>query len=125
MRVLIVDDSEDSAYIMSQLLGHAGLDVRVAVNGEEALQLTADFKPDVALLDICLPNMDGYEVARRLRTVSGQAQIRIIVLSGVNIDLERDRLAGIDRHLIKPAGLNEVLRAMGAEKLRQLPFAKQ
>ena len=125
VRVLIIDDSEDSAFIMSQLLSRAGLDVRIAVNGEEALQLAADFQPDVALLDICLPNMDGYEVARRLRDVSSHARIRIIALSGVNVDFERDRLAEIDLHLLKPAGLNDVLRAMHVEQLRQLPVAKQ
>ena len=74
MRVLIVDDNIDAAEMLAEWLDAIGHDVRVAADGPTALEIAAEFKPDVALLDIGLPVMDGYEVARRLREQPGCAR---------------------------------------------------
>jgi CheY-like chemotaxis protein len=114
MRVLLVDDNEDTGFVLSRLLSRAGHETRVAVNGEQALQLAAEFQPETVLLDIRLPAMDGYEVARRLRQPESSRRMRIVAVSGVNPDPELNREAGIDGHLVKPAGLDAVLQAMCA-----------
>ena len=116
MRVLLVDDNQDAGVVLSHLLAHVGHEIRVAVNGREALQLAVDFRPDTVLLDIRLPDMDGYEVARRLRDLRLPIPARVVVLSGINPDPQRDREAGIDCHLVKPAPLADVLRTMQTEQ---------
>ena len=82
-------------------------------NGKDALRLVTDFEPEVVLLDICLPEMDGYEVAKRLRQRPGAHRLRIIALSGVNPNPELDRAAGIDQHFLKPVRISEILHAVG------------
>jgi CheY-like chemotaxis protein len=114
MRVLLIDDSRDSSWIVSKLLERSGHEVRVAVNGEEALALAAAQKPNAVLLDIRLPKMDGYEVAQRLRTIANPDQMRIVALSGVALDSEHAASAGFDGHLLKPSGIKDILRAIGA-----------
>ncbi len=121
MRVLIIEDSEDTAFCISHLLLAAGHETRLAVNGEEALQLAADFQPEAALLDLQLPNMDGYEVATRLRTLAPSLRLHIIALSGINVDECRDLAAGIDHHLMKPVQFIEVLNALQTGHAELLP----
>ena len=81
MRVLFVDDHVDTVEVMQMLLVHAGYDVRVAYSAEEAISIAAQFKPDLAILDILLPDMNGYDLAPRLRAVCAERSLRLIALS--------------------------------------------
>jgi PAS domain S-box-containing protein len=102
-RVLLVDDNHDAADILAELLRFAGHDVRVVSDGPAALELVRAFRPDVAILDIGLPVMDGYELARRLRAAV-PAPIRLVALTGYgqDHDRERSRAAGFAEHVVKP-----------------------
>lgn len=105
LRLLIVDDNRDAAESMAMLQELSGHSTRVAHHGESALEIAAEFKPHVVLLDIGLPGMDGFEVASRLRATPLGQEIFLIALTGYGS--EQDRLltqeAGFDRHLVKPA----------------------
>jgi PAS domain S-box-containing protein len=116
VRVLIVDDNVDAAEMLGEALGAFGHVVSVAADGPSALELAAKAPPEVALLDIGLPVMDGYEVARRLREIPGCKRTRLIALTGYGqeSDRERSRQAGFDQHLVKPVDLDEVTRAVAA-----------
>lgn len=102
-RILIVDDNRDVAQALVTALRIFGHDVRVAFDGPSALAVVGSFTPDVALLDIGLPVMDGYELVRRLRTQLPR-ETRFIALSGYGqpSDRTRSREAGFDMHLVKP-----------------------
>ena len=103
-RVLVVDDNEDAARSLSMLLEMNGHQVRTCHDGQSALDTAEEFGPEVVLLDIGLPGMDGYEVARRLRERPA-AQPLLVALSGYGQaeDQRRSREAGFDHHLVKPA----------------------
>jgi two-component system CheB/CheR fusion protein len=110
-RILVVDDNQDQAESLGLLLKLMGHETHVAFNGQEALEAMARFKPDVALVDIGLPAMSGYELARRIRR---QPQFRNIVLVaqtgwGQDADRKRSEEAGFDYHLVKPVS-PELLR---------------
>jgi signal transduction histidine kinase len=102
-RVLVVDDNTDAAETLSMLLDLEGHETRVAHDGESALAIAAEFRPDIVFLDIGMPGMNGYETARRLREAQG-ASLRIVALTGWGADDDRRRAheAGFDRHLVKP-----------------------
>jgi CheY-like chemotaxis protein len=104
LRVLVVDDDRDTAdtfALMLKLWGHYPL---VAYRGEDALRLSGDQRPDAALLDLGLPDMDGCEVARRVRGQPGMAGAYLVALTGNGQpgDHEISRAAGFDLHLVKP-----------------------
>lgn len=103
-RILIVDDNDDAASSLSQLLRHAGHEVCDVRDGASALAAARSFAPDVVLLDIGLPDMDGWELARALRAESAIGDAKLIAISGYGqaADRRRSREAGIDRHLTKP-----------------------
>ena len=113
LRVLVVDDNRDAADLLATALRHVGDEVVVAYDGHAALEARATFEPEVALLDIGLPGMDGYELARRLRASAPPSGLQIIALSGYAEarDRERSKAAGFDEHLVKPINL-QVLREM-------------
>ena len=104
LRVLVVDDDADTANSSAALLRHCGYETAVALDGEDALGRAAQLAPDVVLLDLGMPLMDGFEVARRLRRPGGALPPFIIAVTGH--DWPEDRLkcslAGIDAHLVKP-----------------------
>jgi CheY-like chemotaxis protein len=111
-RVLLVDDNQDAADMLAELLRVMGHDVTVAHDGPSALAAEWGMTPAVALLDIGLPLMDGYELARQLR--SRHPQMRLVALTGYGQESDRiqSRNAGFDAHLVKPVdlpALNEVL----------------
>ena len=110
-RILIVDDNEDARLLLSDMLAAIGHEVRSAGDGPEALELINDFTPEVAILDIGLPAMDGYELAARLREALQGATPRLIALSGYGqaTDRQRSQSAGFDRHLVKPVDLRRLL----------------
>jgi signal transduction histidine kinase/CheY-like chemotaxis protein len=116
VRVLIVDDNVDAAEMLGEALVALGHEVTVATDGPSALDIATRTPPEVALLDIGLPVMDGYEVARRLRELPGCDRTRLIALTGYGqeSDRERSRQAGFDEHLVKPVDLDEVTRAVAA-----------
>jgi CheY-like chemotaxis protein len=105
VRILLVDDNRDAADSMRMLLREVGADVRVAHDGPEALAAFEDCRPRMVLLDIGMPGMDGYEVARRLRASPRGAQASLVALTGWGQDDDRRRVreAGFDHHLVKPA----------------------
>jgi len=103
-RVLVVDDSEDIRETMRLLLTQWGHDVAVAASGEEGLDQVARTLPDIAIIDIGLPGMSGYEVAERIRALHPADAVRLIALTGYGqpADGKRALAAGFDRHLLKP-----------------------
>ena len=115
-RVLVVDDNPDAAELLAFSLALDGHDVRTAVSGQEALQIAQRFHPEVAFLDIGLPNMDGHEVARRLRTIPGLESMLLIAVTGYCQQQYRQRShdAGCDYHLVKPVDL-DALQALVRE----------
>ena len=103
-RVLVVDDNEDAAESLAALLRLFGHEVDVAFDGEQALTLAPDVKPDLVLLDLGMPRMDGHEVARRMRAAPWGGRLKIIALSGFGDSADRARSleAGCNDHLVKP-----------------------
>jgi CheY-like chemotaxis protein len=104
LRVLVVDDSKEAAQSLAFVLGRWGYEARVAYGGEEALEEAAARRPDVVLLDIGMPSMDGYEVARRLREAQGGGKLVLVAVTGYGQeeDRRRAREAGFDYHMVKP-----------------------
>lgn len=114
-RVLIVDDNKDAADSLALLLEFEGHETRVAYSGEEALAGIESFKPDVALLDIGLPGMNGYDLARQIRKLPQLKTLRLIALTGYGQteDQQRAYAAGFDDHLVKPVTLSALEHAIG------------
>jgi CheY-like chemotaxis protein len=113
-RVMVVDDNVDAAAMLDMLLRSLGHETRVAHEGTAALRVAEEFRPDIVLLDIGMPGIDGYEVARRLRTLAKARPMRIVAVTGWGQegDRERSREAGFDLHLVKPVDANELSRAL-------------
>lgn len=109
-RILIVDDNQEGAEILAEALGELGFLTHTAFDGPSALELLGAFKPDVMLIDVGLPVMDGYELVRRLRADAGLASIRLIALTGYGQESDRRRAleAGFDQHLVKPVDLDRL-----------------
>jgi signal transduction histidine kinase/CheY-like chemotaxis protein len=116
VRVLVVDDNVDAAEMLCELLEGLGHAAAVAHDGVAALDVASSFRPDIALLDIGLPVMDGYELARKLRERPGGAALRLIAVTGYGQDGDRARAreAGFDHHLIKPIELDVLISLLGA-----------
>lgn len=115
MKILIADDNRDSADSMAMLLEAGGHAVHVAYDGEEALTIANEVRPEAILLDIGMPKMNGFECARSIRAESWAAGTFLIALTGWGQEEDKKRAleAGFDRHLTKPvdpATLDEVLR---------------
>jgi CheY-like chemotaxis protein len=109
-RVLLVDDSPDSSEPLSLLLQTRGYETRIAIDGEGALEAADAFMPDCVVLDLGLPRMDGYEVARRLRARPyGPALILVALTGWAGRDVRtRAADAGFDYHLVKPVNWEEL-----------------
>ena len=109
-RVLIVDDNEDAAELLSVALAHRGYDTHVAHDAPSALQVAAELAPDVAILDIGLPVMNGYELASHLRKLPGLAGIRLVAVTGYGQESDRARSeqAGFQHHLVKPVAIDAI-----------------
>ncbi len=116
-RVLIVDDNVDAAESLSMLLGTLGHDTQLAHDGEQALDAVQAFQPDVVLLDIGLPRVNGYEVARRIRRMSSGEGPHLIALTGWGQaeDRRRAQEAGFDHHVTKPVELSVLSGLLAAE----------
>jgi CheY-like chemotaxis protein len=109
-RVLLVDDNQDAAEMLATSLRAMGHEVHIALDGLAALDLAANQVADVALLDLGLPVIDGYELASRLRQQSGWASVPFAALTGYGqaADRERTAAAGFAHHLVKPIDLDEL-----------------
>jgi two-component system CheB/CheR fusion protein len=109
-RILVADDNHDSAESLGMLLELAGHQVRLAYDGQEALDAAGLFLPDVMLLDIGLPKLDGFEVASRLRQDPRYDGMLLVAVTGYGTDgdRERARAAGFDHHLVKPVDPKEL-----------------
>jgi signal transduction histidine kinase len=115
LRILVVDDNADSAEMLATLLGIDGHHVAVANSGRAAIDLALKEIPDIALVDIGMPGMDGYELAQRLRAVPALEHMRLVALTGYGQqeDVQKSREAGFDGHLVKPVDtdtLGQVLK---------------
>ena len=114
-RILVVEDNLDGRLALVELIEANGHAVLGAADGPEALRIAAVWKPDVVLLDLGLPSMDGYEVAARLRAHQDLASTRLVALTGwgASRDKERTAAAGFDAHLIKPVPPERLLQLLG------------
>jgi CheY-like chemotaxis protein len=117
-RVLLVDDHNDSRRMLGMMLTISGHEVLESGNGIEAIRVASSELPDVAIVDIALPGIDGYEVARRLRADPGTRSMGLIALSGYGQEEDRRCAyeAGFDVHLVKPveaARLSETIARVG------------
>jgi signal transduction histidine kinase/CheY-like chemotaxis protein len=107
-RVLLVDDNQDAVMLLSEALNALGYETRVAHDGPSGIAAAAEFHPTVAMLDIGLPVMDGYELARRLREQAAGIQLIAMTGYGQDTDRRRSREAGFVHHLVKPFVLEQV-----------------
>lgn len=103
-RVLIVDDNSDTGGVFTEIIRGLGHEVAYATDGAAALELACEFRPEVALLDIGLPEMSGYELARRLRELPGLETLFLVALTGYGREEDRRAAqdAGFNLHLVKP-----------------------
>jgi PAS domain S-box-containing protein len=116
MRCLIVEDNVDAAQMLQCALELHGHEVRLAFDGRDAVDAARAFEPDAVVLDIGLPRMNGYDVARAVRLLPGLADVIIVAVTGYGQDADRRKSceAGCDHHLVKPIELNQLLRVLGA-----------
>jgi len=124
-RVLVVDDNTDAADSLAALLRHEGHDVLTAEDGVEALRVGGSFTPHVALLDLGMPRLNGYDTAKRIREQSWGRQVGLVAITGWGQPKDRDRTlqAGFDAHLVKPvdnAELFDVLSRFGPRRAPRL-----
>jgi CheY-like chemotaxis protein len=105
-----VDDNADAAEMLEMALNELGCETRISCDGASALRIVESFEPHLAVLDIGLPLMNGYELAARLRQRPGVAKLRLVALTGYGqkSDIERALQAGFDEHLVKPIDLSNL-----------------
>ncbi len=121
LKILVADDSVDSALTLTALLAAAGHDVEAVHDGFSALQRAADFRPQVLVLDIGMPGLNGYDTCRRIRAEPwGRSAIIIAVTGwGADEDRRRSREAGFDAHLVKPVDYTELQKHFSADNVSQ------
>ena len=120
-RILVVDDNRDAAISLAMILNKMGNETQTAHDGHEAVDVAAAFKPDVILLDIGMPKLNGYDACRRIREQPWGREPFIVALTGwgQEEDRRRSREAGFDRHMVKPvdpADLVKLLTELEAER---------
>jgi CheY-like chemotaxis protein len=110
LRVLVVDDNVDMVLSFSMLLKASGHDVQTAHDGPTAMQAALDYRPDVVLLDIGLPGLNGYEVAKRIRQNPVLKNAVLVAMTGYGQETDRQcsQEAGFDHHLVKPADFGKL-----------------
>jgi len=115
LRILLIDDNADSANGLAQCLQSLGHDLRICHNGKEGIGAVKRERPDIVLLDIGLPDIDGYEVAKHLREDKSLADLRIIAMTGYSGEADKNRasLAGFDHYLVKPVDFSKLLDLLG------------
>ena len=125
-RILVADDNEDAATSLALILSMLGHETRTARNGLEALEIAEQFRPDVVLLDIGMPKLNGYETARRLRQKPDGDDLLLVALTGWGQESDRIRSndAGFDSHLIKPVDVAKIQQLL-TEQRNRLPGVKR
>ena len=115
-RVLVVDDNEDAARLLGDVLTQKGYHTRVALDAPAALEAAMEIRPDIAILDIGLPVMDGYDLATALRRLPGLADLQLIAVTGYGQEIDRQRTAraGFRHHLTKPVDISTLERALNS-----------
>jgi signal transduction histidine kinase/ActR/RegA family two-component response regulator len=121
MQVLVVDDNRDAADSLAALLEIDGFDAHAVYDGASAIQLAAELAPDMIIMDLGMPGMDGYETARAIRQRPGAERILMVALTGWGQNDARRRTgeAGFDYHLVKPVELEQLVRLAGARQNRE------
>ncbi|MGH8617808.1 MAG: response regulator transcription factor [Burkholderiales bacterium] len=116
LRVLVVEDDPSIVQSLEFLLRAEGYDTRTAMRGDEALETVAHFKPDLLVLDVMLPAIDGFEVCLRLRSDPATRPIRVLMLTarGRDSEIARGRAAGADDYLTKPFATRELVERVRA-----------
>jgi signal transduction histidine kinase len=123
LRVLVVDDNADSAALLGDTLAALGCSARIAHDGASALAAAVDLRPDLALLDVGLPIMSGYELAQRLRQTTGGSTMKIVAVTGYAQvpDHQRSRQAGFDDHFTKPVSIESLRQILDRCRDETLP----
>ena len=111
-----MDDNEDAARLLGDVLTRKGYHTRVALDAPAALEAAMEIRPDIAILDIGLPVMDGYDLATALRRLPGLADLQLIAVTGYGQEIDRQRTAraGFRHHLIKPVDISTLERALNS-----------
>ena len=113
-RILIVDDEPNLVLALEYLMKKEGYEIRVAADGEMAVEAAAEFRPDLILLDIMMPKMDGYEVCQRIRANPALRDVAIVMLTAKGREVEREKglALGADHYITKPFSTREVVRTI-------------
>jgi CheY-like chemotaxis protein len=124
LKILVVDDNVDTVLSFSMLLRASGHDVKTAHDGLKAVQAAIDYRPDIVLLDIGLPGLNGYEVAKQLRAHPDFKHIVLVALTGYGQDSDRQTssAAGFTHHLVKPARFEELQKILAMVVEQVVPF---
>src|SRR5437763_6602245 len=126
-RILVVDDNRDAADSLARLIRSFGHEVRAVYGGKDALEETSAFQPDMALVDIGMPDLDGYETVTELRQRRGQVHLIVVAVTGHNSDEDKRRAyeSGFDLHVAKPMNvqtLKDLLKLLDPENDAQIPL---
>jgi len=113
LRVLVVDDYEDNGEMLAEALGARGYNTRWVTDAAGALAIAGDFRPDIAVLDILLPDMNGYDLGRKLHAMPGLERVCLIAITGFSRDPGEARAAGFHGHVLKPVSLAKLEVAIG------------
>jgi len=126
-RVLIAEDHVDSATGIGRLLRLHGYEVAIVTDGRDAVRTATRFVPQAALIDLTLPGLDGFEVARQLRGQVTTRDCRLIAMTGWTADeyADRARAAGFDEHLVKPISLDALLQALATVPATPSPWPRE
>jgi CheY-like chemotaxis protein len=118
MRILVVDDQPDTLVCVTDVLAMRGHEVRCELDGPAGLRAVAELEPDIVLIDIAMPGMTGWEVARRIRSLELPQQPRLIALTGFTDHAHREYSLsiGFEAHVTKPFGLADLDRALGEHR---------
>ena len=109
-KILIIDDEEDSAKMLADILKNAGFKTHYSINETEALEVFKNFMPDITIIDMALPTMDGYELEKKIHENFPQHYSLMIALSGLKKDSERFKKSGFHHYMLKPAKINELIK---------------
>ena len=127
LRILVVDDNRDGADSLSEMLRLMGNDTRTAYDGQQGVDMAGDFRPEVLLLDIGLPKLNGYEVCRRIREQPWGKSVVLIALTGwgQDDDRRRSREAGFDHHMVKPVHPHALMKMLAGLDVGVEPDTKR